>query len=45
MVLAIAICAYTGFLISALIRFPLINTAASSRSLRCVRYFRRYGCH
>ena len=27
MVLAIAICAYTGFLISALIRFPLINTA------------------
>lgn len=27
MVLALAICAYTGFLISALIRFPLINTA------------------
>jgi len=27
MILAIAICAYTGFLISALIRFPLINTA------------------
>ncbi|GLS82234.1 NrfD/PsrC family molybdoenzyme membrane anchor subunit [Paraferrimonas haliotis] len=26
-VLAIAVCAYTGFLISALIRFPLINTA------------------
>lgn len=25
--LAVAICAYTGFLISALIRFPLINTA------------------
>ncbi len=27
LLLAIAICAYTGFLISALIRFPLINTA------------------
>ena len=27
LILAIAICAYTGFLISALIRFPLINTA------------------
>ena len=27
LVLALAICAYTGFLISALIRFPLINTA------------------
>lgn len=27
MILAIVICAYTGFLISALIRFPLINTA------------------
>ncbi len=27
MILALAICAYTGFLISALIRFPLINTA------------------
>lgn len=27
LVLAITICAYTGFLISALIRFPLINTA------------------
>ncbi len=27
MVLALTICAYTGFLISALIRFPLINTA------------------
>jgi protein NrfD len=26
-VLAVTICAYTGFLISALIRFPLINTA------------------
>lgn len=27
MILAVVICAYTGFLISALIRFPLINTA------------------
>lgn len=27
LVLAITICAYTGFLISALVRFPLINTA------------------
>mgnify|MGYP002750387129 CR=1 FL=1 len=27
LILAITICAYTGFLISALIRFPLINTA------------------
>jgi protein NrfD len=27
LILAVAICAYTGFLISALIRFPLINTA------------------
>ncbi len=27
LILAIAICAYTGFLISVLIRFPLINTA------------------
>lgn len=27
LVLALAICAYTGFLISALIRYPLINTA------------------
>ncbi|QIZ75476.1 NrfD/PsrC family molybdoenzyme membrane anchor subunit [Ferrimonas lipolytica] len=27
LVLAIAVCAYTGFLISALIRFPLINTS------------------
>ncbi len=27
LVLALTICAYTGFLISALIRFPLINTA------------------
>ncbi|MGI2260440.1 NrfD/PsrC family molybdoenzyme membrane anchor subunit [Shewanella sp. GXUN23E] len=27
LMLALAVCAYTGFLISALIRFPLINTA------------------
>ncbi len=27
LILALSICAYTGFLISALIRFPLINTA------------------
>ncbi len=27
LVLALAICAYTGFLISALVRYPLINTA------------------
>ncbi|BDM62992.1 menaquinol oxidase SirD [Shewanella sp. NFH-SH190041] len=27
LVLALAVCAYTGFLISALIRFPLINTS------------------
>ncbi|WP_394203887.1 NrfD/PsrC family molybdoenzyme membrane anchor subunit [Shewanella waksmanii] len=27
LVLALSVCAYTGFLISALIRFPLINTA------------------
>ena len=43
LILAIAICAYTGFLISALIRFPLINTAvlpalfvASGFSAGCV---------
>ncbi|WP_028115313.1 NrfD/PsrC family molybdoenzyme membrane anchor subunit [Ferrimonas senticii] len=27
LILAIAVCAYTGFLVSALIRFPLINTS------------------
>lgn len=45
MILAIVICAYTGFLISALIRFLLINTAvlpalfvASGFSAKCTSY-------
>ena len=37
LILAIAICAYTGFLISALIRFPLINTAVPPVSLPAVQ--------
>jgi protein NrfD len=40
LVLALTICAYTGFLISALIRFPLINQAVLP-ALRCVRFVRR----
>ena len=45
MILALVICAYTGFLISALIRFLLINTAvlpalfvASGFSAKCTSY-------
>ena len=44
MILAVVICAYTGFLISALIRFPLINTAVlpACSSLRAFLRLRRH---